>query len=384
MGRLDRYFLTQFMSLFGFFGLVLVLIYWINRAVILFDQLIADGQSAAVFLEFTALSLPTIMRIVLPLAAFAAALYVTNRLASESELVVAQATGCSAMRLARPVLAFGLTVTLMTGLLTHLLVPVSRGVLEDREAEIARNVAARFLTEGRFANPVDGLTVYIREIEEDGTLHQVFLHDSRDSARQVSYTADRAYLIGTEAGPQLVMTDGLVQTLRTADQRLFTTRFDDFVYDVGRLVPSGDRDRRRLREIPSGSLIGAGPALREATRSTPLEIARELHERNAEALLGLVGALLGFSALMVGQFSRFGVWRQVLLAVALVVVVNAAQTAGGRIAGSDAAMWPALYLPIVTGLAMVAVLLLGAMRPGLFRPRTWSRDRGARRGDLPA
>ena len=31
------------MVLFGFFSLVLVLVYWINRAVVLFDQLIADG-----------------------------------------------------------------------------------------------------------------------------------------------------------------------------------------------------------------------------------------------------------------------------------------------------------------------------------------------------
>ena len=72
MARFDRYMLSQFMVFFGFFSLVLILVYWINRAVVLFDQLIADGQSATVFLEFTALSLPNIIRIVLPLSAFAA------------------------------------------------------------------------------------------------------------------------------------------------------------------------------------------------------------------------------------------------------------------------------------------------------------------------
>ena len=34
----------------------------------LFDQLIADGQSAWVFLEFTALTLPNVIRLVLPVA----------------------------------------------------------------------------------------------------------------------------------------------------------------------------------------------------------------------------------------------------------------------------------------------------------------------------
>ena len=45
------------------------------------------------FLEFTALALPNVIRLVLPLSAFAATIYVTNRLSAESELTVMQATG---------------------------------------------------------------------------------------------------------------------------------------------------------------------------------------------------------------------------------------------------------------------------------------------------
>ncbi len=110
MTRFDHYMLAQLMKVFGFFALVLVLVYWINRAVLLFDQLIADGQSAAVFVEFTLLSLPNVIRLVLPMAAVAAAIYVTNRLSQDSELVAMQATGYGPFRLARPVLYFGVIV----------------------------------------------------------------------------------------------------------------------------------------------------------------------------------------------------------------------------------------------------------------------------------
>ena len=48
MPRIDRYLLSQFLTLFGFFALVLVSVYWINRAVSLFEQLISDGQTALV------------------------------------------------------------------------------------------------------------------------------------------------------------------------------------------------------------------------------------------------------------------------------------------------------------------------------------------------
>ena len=106
MPRIDRYLLSQFLQLFGFFALVLVGIYWMNKAVGLFDQLIGDGQSALIFLEFSLLTLPLVIKLVLPVAAFIATVYVTNRMMSESELVVMQATGFSAFRLARP-LALG-------------------------------------------------------------------------------------------------------------------------------------------------------------------------------------------------------------------------------------------------------------------------------------
>ncbi|MDN3712151.1 LptF/LptG family permease [Paracoccus cavernae] len=83
MARIDRYILSQFLTLFGFFALVLVSVYWINRAVSLFEQLISDGQTAMVVLEFTALTLPLVISVVLPIAAFAASAYGTNRLSSD-------------------------------------------------------------------------------------------------------------------------------------------------------------------------------------------------------------------------------------------------------------------------------------------------------------
>ncbi|MEZ5715915.1 MAG: hypothetical protein R3D85_12530 [Paracoccaceae bacterium] len=57
MARFDRYLLAQLLVLFGFFSLVLVSVYWINRAVQLFDKLIGEGsQTAWIFAEFTALT----------------------------------------------------------------------------------------------------------------------------------------------------------------------------------------------------------------------------------------------------------------------------------------------------------------------------------------
>ena len=254
MARFDRYMLSQLLVLFGFFSLILVLIYWINRAVRLFDQLIADGQSAWVFLELTSLSLPSIIRIVLPLSAFVATVYITNRMSQDSELTVVQATGYSPFRLARPVLYFSVIVAILMSALTHILVPLSTTQLSERQAEISQNLTSRLLTPGTFITPSDAVTFYIRDITPEGQMLDLFISEGSDPSQRVTYTASRAYLIRTDNGPQLVMVDGLTQTLDLDTNRLATTGFEDFAYDVGGLIGAEDVRQRS----PSGAMdVGA-------------------------------------------------------------------------------------------------------------------------------
>jgi lipopolysaccharide export system permease protein len=357
------------MTLFGFFALVLVMVYWINRAVVLFDQLIADGQSASVFLEFTALSLPAVVGMALPLAAFAASVYVTNRMTTDSELVVVQATGFSPFRLARPVLYFGLIVAVLMSILTHFLVPLSTSRLNVRLAEISQNVTARLLTEGQFIEPADGITVYIREITPAGELRDIFLSDLRNPEAQVIYTAAQAYLVRNDGGAQLVMIDGLAQTLRTRDDRLFTTSFTDFAYDLGSLIAAPLGKGRTSRELSTTQLLHPSPALATETRRTMPELIAEGHDRFAQALLGAVAALIGFSALIVGGFSRFGVWRQIVVAILLIIMIKGIESVGLNAARANPALWFAAYVPALTGAACVWFLLFLTSRPMLFRRR---------------
>jgi lipopolysaccharide export system permease protein len=363
VARFDRYLLAQLLTLFGFFSLVLVAVYWVNRAVGLFDQLIGDGQSALVFLEFTALTLPNVIRLVLPVSAFAAAVYVANRLTQDSELIVMQATGFSPWRLARPVLVFGLAVVAMSAVLMNAVVPASRSALAERRAEIEANVSARFLREGSFLHPAPGITLYIREITPEGEMRDMFLSDARAGDRRVTYAARRAVTTRPASGPMLVMFDGMAQTLTLPERNLSVTRFADLTYDLGSFLAARGRDRRTIEELPTRELLAPSPARLAETGATPAQMLYEGHSRLARPLLGLGAVLIGFSTLLVGAFSRFGLWRQVLAAVLMLVLVqgvdNLAATEGMR----NPAAWPLAYVAPVAGLVLPAGLLWLAARP---------------------
>lgn len=351
------------MVLFGFFALVLVSILWINKAVRMFDKLIGDGQPAWVFIEFTALTLPAVISGMLPIAAFAAAVYVVHRLSSDSELTVIQATGYSPFRLARAVLVFGVMVAAMMSLLAHVLVPNSLSQLRLREYEISANVAAQLLSEGEFLHPAPGITFYIREITPEGELRDVFLSDRRDPGRTVTYTSARAYLVADGAGSRLVMVAGMAQTLRSSGARLYVTYFDDFSYDITSLLSRSGINLNKVSFAGTGELLRAPEAVAARTGASRGEIMVELHGRFTGALMCLVAALVGYSTLMVGAFSRLGVWRQVLAAFVLLVIVEIGRSAsvGPVIAG--VAPWPILYLPALSGIVLSLVLLWLAHHP---------------------
>ncbi|PLL13424.1 LPS export ABC transporter permease LptF [Tabrizicola sp. TH137] len=358
MSRFDRYLLSQLLAVFGFFALVLVSVYWVNRAVGLFDRLIGDGQSAVVFVEFSLLALPNVIRLVLPIAAFAAAVYVTNRMMRESELVTMQATGSSAFRLARPVLIFGLIVTSLHLLLMNVLVPRSDALLKEREAQVSQDVTARYLKVGEFMHPSAGVTLFIGEMSQDGQLRNVFLFDDRDETSSSTYTAQRALLAQGAAGPVLLMFDGMIQSIARADGRLSVTRYSDYSFDLLSLIEAEGGFAPTVETTTTLALLKMGSADWSTSFNSSYEyIVQELHSRLAQPFLSAAAALVGFAALQLGAFSRFGLMRQILGAVLVLIVLQLLNTTGASMAGRNAAAWPAIYIAPLAGFAIAMAML---------------------------
>ena len=356
MTRFDRYCLSRLCLTFGFLALVMAIVFWAGRAVSLFDRLIADGQSVVVFLELSALSLPAVIRSAVPIAAFAAALLVAHRMRGDAETLAMQAAGASAFRLARPALVFGLLTAALLSLIVHELLPVSRARFEERAARAAEDLGARLLTDGTFLHPAPGITFYLAEITGDGELSGVFLSDARDPSQRITYTARSAVLSQGPAGPTLVMFDGLAQTLE-ADERLFTTRFAEFAYDIGPLLGPEESDGPGLRGTSTAAL------LRGALDAPPAERWGEIHRRAAQPALSVAVAAMGFSALLMGRFSRMGARRQIALAVTLVIGLQLVEGALRGPLHDHPALWPLHYVPPAVGLAIAGLMLRRADGP---------------------
>ncbi len=210
--------------------------------------------------------------------------------------------------------------------LTNILVPLARGAADTQRARMSENITAHFLQSGQFTHPSPGVTLYIRQISPSGELLDLFLSDDRAPARRITYTAGRALFVRGDNGPKLLMFDGMVQEIDGTDQRLSVTRFADFTYDLAALLTHALPGRKDAAALATHDLLWPDPALVAATSKTEGELLYDGHARFGDPLVALAAAMLGFAALMQGGYSRMGLWRQIGLAVLLVILLQAVIT----------------------------------------------------------
>ena len=375
MSRFDRYLLTQYFLMFGFFSLILLLIYWINKAIALFDKLISDGQSFLVFLEFSILTIPPIIPIIAPLAAFAAAIFVTNRLKNDSELTIMQATGFSPLRLSRPIFLFGLIVTMILLVISHYLIPTSNKILLKRQNEVAASLNAKLLRVGSFIHPQNGITFYIGGMSSTGIIEDVFVLDERNESQEIIITSKSGQLLKDNDNPMLVLEEGIVQNYDVKSQNLSTTHFQDLSYDLSswsvkeRLVKS-----KLLLTYSSFELFSDHKLVSIMSNTSPTKVLEEFHSRTLTPFLALVAALIGFSTLLIGSYSRFGTSKQISLGISILIFIKISESYANTLMLKSEENWLALYMPILIGFSIFSFLIFLASNQKLIGNKKQPRE----------
>jgi lipopolysaccharide export system permease protein len=365
--RLDRYILRQLIATFGFFVLVFTGVVWLTQAVRLIDTVIASGQSARVFLEFSALVLPKVFVIVLPLSGIGAALHALNKLYSDSELVVMMGVGMGPAALLRPVAVFGALIGAGMAVVTLVLVPYAATVLAERTQAIRSDLANTLIVERQFIHPLDGLTLFIEDTSRAGEMAGIFINDQRDPERPVTYSAERALLVREGDEARLVLLDGVALGPGTGGGELTAVEFDQFVFDLSEYVRQQGTRVPRPEEYGIGALLAPTPAMLATDRYGVSDYLAEGHYKLALPLLGAIYPMIALVTLLAGGYRRSGFGRRVVVAIGVAVMLFVLMFVARGVAQDRAALWPLLYLPVLLGAGYVGALLVRLSRS--LRPR---------------
>lgn len=360
------------LSFFGFFALVLVSVYWINQGVDLFDQLISDGQTILAFLELTTLALPPIIMMVLPVAGFVATLYVFNRLITDSELVILQTAGISPLRLLRPVFYFGAIMAFLVAGLSNGLAPQSEAQFRERSNILGNDLVAQLLRAGVFQSPISGITIYISDISPEGELQGLFIHDRRSETREVTYRADRGYLLRDTENARMILVSGRSITLDRVTNRLSNLSFERLNYDITQAqsptASGSDEEPENERAMSTPALIAADQDLANRAGIPLYRIKWELHYRFAQAIFAFFVPLIAASCLMLRNFSRLGLWAQIMLAVGLVIPLQMSKSLLSAQVINAPHLAPLAYVQPLLCAVVFGAVLLAVYKTAHWRP----------------
>lgn len=363
MRRLDTYVLSQLISAFLFFCLIMTGVIWLAKAVPLIDTVISSGKSILVFFQFSAYVLPQVLKIVMPLAALASAVYTLNKLYGEAELVVMMAVGQGPFALARPTLVFALIVAVLTWIATILLGPYSERKLSEQTAELRSELVGALIVEGRFLHPTKGLSIFLRDTSDDGQMAGLFLHDERDPNNPTTYTANRAVLLRDGDLARLVMTDGIALNYSASRNILSQVRFDEFSYDLSDLVARNSRSSRRASSYDLSELLNPSDEMLARKRYKLGNYLATGHERIVLGLNAFLMPLIALAMIISGSYQRQGFGKRISMAIGTGVGLSAFGVLANSVVSGNGNIWPIFYATPLLVSFMCFYLLRRASQP---------------------
>lgn len=297
MGRLDRYILITAGSAFVAVLLVLTGMVWVTTALRRFDLLTSQGQTVWVFLSVTALSLPTLMVVVAPIALFLAIVYTLHKLNSDSELVAMSAAGASPWQVLRAPLALSVAVAIVSMLVTADLGARSLRSLREQIANVNADVVTNVAVPGRFTSIQRGLTFHVRERGPGGALLGIFIDDSRDRTQSTTYLAERGRIVPSASALILVLEEGSIQRSGGSGRTSSIVEFERYGFDLSQFDPTAAAaavDRAAFRSL--GELLWPRPDDRIAIDDAP-RFRVELHKRLSTPLYPIAAFVIAFAFL---------------------------------------------------------------------------------------
>jgi lipopolysaccharide export system permease protein len=349
----DRYIIRQLFGPFLFFLFVFAGIIWLNQALKIVDVVIENGQPGMVFVELSAYLLPRVIESVFPVAAFASALFLTNRLYAESEYVVLMAAGQTPYEFSKPFISFGIISFVAVSLLAHFITPISNNVFQLRQHEIRQEFLSQLVKEGAFISPKKGITFYFGFVHSDGLLEDILIREINEQGRQVIHSAPTGRIVDTDTDTKLVLINGVLQQYDQETQLLNVVQFDSFSYDLSQF----SKDIGTRVKGTSATITPNLPWRISGTdRNTQLR-AIDAQSRLVKALFSLVMPLLGAAILFSGSFSRSGFFYRISFAVMLLFGLNTLRGAAESYVEKAPDHAFMLYSPVLLAVFIIVALI---------------------------
>ena len=319
MRLIERYLLRQLVGPALLATIALSLVAMLSATLGNLD-LIGQGQSPWILIKISALAMPQLLALVMPIALFVSALVALNRLHVEQEIVVCFASGMSIWRVISPAMRLASVIALIVLALNLWIAPLADRAMRDELFRIRTDLAASMVHVGAFNQPATGLTVYAQDMDQSGAYHNMFLLQEKPDGGDTTFIAARGKMSKRNGSPVLILRDGSSQEFSSAGVLNFV-KFGEYTFDLSSFLSSNSLIRYKIADRYLHELLF--PDFTQAwERKSRSAMLAEASSRLSAPLYNIAFMAMALAAVIGGPFSRLGYGRQIIAVAAAAVVVR--------------------------------------------------------------
>ena len=357
MSGFDRYI---FRTTFGAFLLILIsltAVIWLTHALREIDLMTNQRQTVLTFIGITALLIPMLILVIAPLALVVAVGHTLNRLNTDSEIVVMNASGMSPWRIFRPFLTTALVVSALVLWVSAYVAPAGLRELRDWATKVKADFVVNIVQPGRFINIERGLTLHIRERRSDGQLLGIFIDDRRDPNERATSLSEYGEIVEAGRGTFLVLVNGSVQRMGSGRPDPTIVKFERYAFDLSRFAGGPQLGALGVRERNLWDV--AFPDANDPTyKQVPTHFRAELHDRLAAPIYPFAFTVLCFAILGAPRTSRQSREISIVMTIVLIGTLRMIGFACNVVAAQSVAavyvLWGSLLLTFAVGVYVIA------------------------------
>jgi lipopolysaccharide export system permease protein len=253
-------------------------------------------------------------------------------------------------------------VTLASLVLTLWIQPLSYRALRETLEVVRADLVATMIRPGQFTHPAPGLTVYAQSVDDDGTIHNLFIDRDNGRGKDTTVTAHEGRLEPRGGAPVLVMRHGANQEFTNVGVLNYLS-FDEYILDLRPLINSDRVIRYKLSDRYPHELFF--PDMRQAwERSNRDKMLAEGHSRFSAPLYNIAFMAMALAAVIGGSFNRLGYAARMATVAGAALVVRTLGFAVQAAAGGMPSLNLLQYL-IPVAAVLGAALILFSRRVGV-------------------
>ncbi len=368
MKQLSRYIFGQLFFTVLAATTVLTCIMWLAQSLRYIDYIANKGVPILLFLKMILFLLPNLFVIVVPIAILIGVLFIYNKLITDHELVVMQASGVGYWQLAKPAITMATFFTVILYGFTLYFLPLSFTEYRNIVVTLQEETLANLIQVGQF-NSLGKYTVYARNQDAQGNYLGILIYDGNQSGKETLFMAEKGVLFNIKEGGQLLLLNGNRQETDKETGKPSVLYFERYIIEA-KDSTSGQAPGVRFVRAYERSVFDLLSPKEHLSPKMRLEFLTAAHQRVLSPLYALAFALIGVCSMILGQFDRKGRAGKIIIACVCASILQVSTMIFLHTLNYTNVMIPLSYGIVFSTIFICLLLLCTGLSPiGLLRGR---------------